>query len=29
MEDYLSEIVYCHSGVPQGSHLEPLFLLTT
>jgi hypothetical protein len=27
MEDYLSESVYCHSGVPQGSHLGPLFFI--
>jgi hypothetical protein len=25
--DYLSETIYCHSGVPQGSHLGPLFLI--
>jgi hypothetical protein len=24
--DYLSES-YCHSGVPQGSHLGPLFFI--
>jgi hypothetical protein len=23
--DYLSETIYCHSGVPQVSHLGPLF----
>jgi hypothetical protein len=24
--DYFSETIYCHSdGVPQGSHLSPLF----
>jgi hypothetical protein len=23
--DYLSEMIYCHSGVPQGSHLGSLF----
>jgi hypothetical protein len=23
--DYLSETIYCHSGVPQSSHLGPLF----
>jgi hypothetical protein len=22
--DYLSETIYCHSGVPQGSHLGAL-----
>jgi hypothetical protein len=22
--DYLSEMIYCHSGVPQASHLVPL-----
>jgi hypothetical protein len=27
LDDYLSEPVYCHSGVPQGSHLEPLFFI--
>jgi Reverse transcriptase (RNA-dependent DNA polymerase) len=27
MEDYLSESVYCHSGVPQGSHLGPSFFI--
>jgi Reverse transcriptase (RNA-dependent DNA polymerase) len=25
LEDYLSDVIYCHSGVPQGSHLGPLF----
>jgi hypothetical protein len=25
--DYLSEAIYCHSGVPQGSHLGPLFFI--
>jgi hypothetical protein len=25
--DYLSETIYCHSGVPQGSHLGPLFFI--
>jgi hypothetical protein len=24
--DYLSEMIYCHSGVPQRSHLGPLTL---
>jgi hypothetical protein len=24
--DYLSETIYCHSGVPQGRHLGPFFL---
>jgi hypothetical protein len=25
--DYLYETIYCHSGVPQGSHLGPLFFI--
>jgi hypothetical protein len=25
--DYLSETIYCHSGVPQGSHIGPLFFI--
>jgi hypothetical protein len=25
--DYLSEAIYCHSDVPQGSHLGPLFFI--
>jgi hypothetical protein len=25
--DYLSETIYCHSGVPQGSHLGPEFFI--
>jgi hypothetical protein len=25
--DYLSETIYYHSGVPQGSHLGPLFFI--
>jgi hypothetical protein len=25
--DYLSETIYCHSGVPQVSHLGPLFFI--
>jgi hypothetical protein len=25
--DYLSKTIYCNSGVPQGSHLGPLFFL--
>jgi hypothetical protein len=25
--DCLSETIYCHSGVPQGSHLGPLFFI--
>jgi hypothetical protein len=29
MEDYLSEFVYCHSGVPQGSYLGPFFVIDT
>jgi hypothetical protein len=27
MENCLSEFVYCHSGVPQDSHLGPLFFI--
>jgi Reverse transcriptase (RNA-dependent DNA polymerase) len=27
LDDYLSEPVFCHSGVPQGSHLGPLFFI--
>jgi Reverse transcriptase (RNA-dependent DNA polymerase) len=27
LDDYLSENVHCHSGVPQGSHLGPLFFI--
>jgi hypothetical protein len=27
LDDYLSELVYFHSGVPQSSHLGPLFLI--
>jgi hypothetical protein len=27
LDDYLSEPVYCHSGMPQGSHLGPLFFI--
>jgi hypothetical protein len=27
LDDFLSEIVYCHSGVPQGSHLGPLYFI--
>jgi hypothetical protein len=23
-----SETIHCHSGVPQGSHLGPLFFIT-
>jgi hypothetical protein len=23
----LSEMIYCHSGVPQGTHLGPLFFI--
>jgi hypothetical protein len=26
-EDYLSESIQCHSGVPQGSHVEPIFFI--
>jgi hypothetical protein len=25
--DYLSDTIYCHSGVPQDSHLGPLFFI--
>jgi hypothetical protein len=25
--DYLSETIYCRSGVPQGSHHGPLFFI--
>jgi hypothetical protein len=25
--DYLSETIFCHSGVPQGSHLDPLLFI--
>jgi hypothetical protein len=25
--DYLSETIYCHSGVAQGSHFGPLFFI--
>jgi hypothetical protein len=27
--DYLSETIYCHSGVPQGSHFGSLFFILT
>jgi hypothetical protein len=27
--DYLSEMIYCHSGVPKGSHLGLLFFKLT
>jgi Reverse transcriptase (RNA-dependent DNA polymerase) len=27
LNDFLSDAVYCHSGVPQGSHLGPLFFI--
>jgi Reverse transcriptase (RNA-dependent DNA polymerase) len=27
LDDYLSGTIYCHSGVPQGSHLGPLFFI--
>jgi hypothetical protein len=27
VDDYLSETIYCHSGVPPGSHLGPLFFI--
>jgi hypothetical protein len=26
-EDFLSESIQCHSGVPQGSHVEPIFFI--
>jgi hypothetical protein len=25
--DYLSDTIYCHPGVPQSSHLGPLFFI--
>jgi hypothetical protein len=25
--DYLFETIFCHSGVPQGSHLDPLLFI--
>jgi hypothetical protein len=25
LDDFLSNVIYCHSGVPQGSYLGPLF----
>jgi hypothetical protein len=27
LEDYLSESIQCHSGVPQASHLGPIFFI--
>jgi Reverse transcriptase (RNA-dependent DNA polymerase) len=27
LSDYVSEPVHCYSGVPQGSHLGPLFFI--
>jgi hypothetical protein len=27
LDDYLTETIHCHSGVPQGSHLGPLFII--
>jgi hypothetical protein len=27
VDNYLSETIYCHSGVPQGSHPCPLFFI--
>jgi hypothetical protein len=27
LDDFLSDVIYCHSGVPQGSHLGPLFFI--
>jgi hypothetical protein len=26
-DDFLSDVIYCHSGVPQGSHLSLLFFI--
>jgi hypothetical protein len=27
LEDFLSDVIYCHFGVPQGSHLGLLFFI--
>jgi hypothetical protein len=27
LKDYFSESIQCHSGVPQGSHLGPIFFI--
>jgi hypothetical protein len=27
IDDYLSESIQCYSGVPQRSHLEPIFFI--
>jgi hypothetical protein len=27
LDDFLSEVIYCHFGVPQSSHLGPLFFI--
>jgi hypothetical protein len=27
LDDFLSEVIYSHSRVPQGSHLGPLFFI--
>jgi hypothetical protein len=27
LEDYSSESIQCHSGIPQGSHLGPIFFI--
>jgi hypothetical protein len=26
-DDFLSDVIYCHSGVPQGRHIGPLFFI--
>jgi hypothetical protein len=27
LDDFLSDVIYCHSGVPQGRNLGPLFFI--
>jgi hypothetical protein len=27
VSDFMSETIYCHSSVPQGSHFGPLFFI--